>query len=309
MASPVIDGRVTDTGASYFTVTDLAAPGDGGSATGGSGPADGSGPGGGFRAVVDDWVERGVARTWTDRFPVLAAGGLGEPKAGPVRYAAPGGLRALVTDLLDTAAHEAGDRLVVRFDDEVHAVAPGPTVDAAPAAAVVLAMPDPQALRLLDPALKAERVVLASREWEPVLALVAGWDARRWPELDGAFVADDPVLGWLADDGRRRGDAAPVLVAHSTPPFAARHLDDPAAAAPAMVAAVARLLGTGEPRVAQVRRWTHARPSAVRETDFHLGAARVGLAGDGWGSAKVQTAFTSGDALGRALAEELGPSG
>jgi len=296
MASPVINGRVTDTGASYFTVSDASAAPDGGSA------ADG------FRAVVDDWVERGFARPWTDRFPVLAGDGLGEPKPGPVRYAAPGGLRALVNDLLERAAHETGDRLLPRFGEEVRAVGPGPTVDGTPVAAVVLAMPDPQALRLLDPALEPERAELGGREWEPVLALVAGWAERTWPELDGAFVADDPVLGWMADDGRRRGDGAPVLVAHSTSPFAAQHLGDPAAAAPEMVAAVDRLLGTGAPGAAQVRRWSYARPSAAREAACHVGAARVGFAGDGWGSAKVQTAYASGEALGRVLAGELGSS-
>ena len=286
LEGPVLGGRVTDTGASYFTVTpDVVVDG--------------------FPAVVDGWVERGLARPWTDRFPVLGPDGFGEAKVGPQRYAAPVGLRSLVTDLLERTAEEAGGRLVTSFSDEVRAVEAGPRVDGAPVDAVVLAMPDPQALRLLGPALGAERAVLEARTWEPVLALVAGWQQRTWPELDGAFVADDTVLGWVADDGSRRGDGAPVLVAHSTSAFAAAHLDDTAAAAPAMLTALDRLLGTGPPTTAQVRRWTYARPAAPREAAFHWGAARVGLAGDGWGAPKVQTAWASGDALGRAVAAEL----
>lgn len=298
MASPVLGGRVVDTGASYFTVSGDDVP---------EGTVS-EGDGDGFRAVVDDWTRRGLARPWTDSFPVVDASGLGEPKKGPVRYAAPRGLRSLVADLLDQAAAHAGDALSVRFGTEAGAVGVGPSVDGCEAAAVVLAMPDPQALRLLEPGLTAERSVLTGREWEPVLALVATWPERAWPELDGAFVADDQVLGWVADDGRRRGDGASVLVAHSTSPFAATHPGDPAAAGPEMVASLDRLLGTGEPLTAEVRRWTFARPSAARQAPFHLGPARIGLAGDGWGSPKVQTAWSSGDALGRALAAECGPS-
>ena len=47
------------------------------------------------------------------------------------------------------------------------------------------------------------------------------------------------------------------------------------------------------------------RPVKAHEEPFHLGDALVGLCGDGWGSPRVETAWTSGRALGRALAERL----
>ena len=53
-----------------------------------------------------------------------------------------------------------------------------------------------------------------------MLALTATFETRTW-DLDGAFVSDDTILGWIADDGSRRGDGAPVLVAHSTSEVAA----------------------------------------------------------------------------------------
>ena len=119
MASRRTDGRMVDTGASYFTASDPD-----------------------FTAVAQEWRGRGLAREWTDTFSVAEEGALA-PKSGPVRWAAPGGLRSLVEDL-------ATD-LDVRHQT-VASVAPGPLVDGLPAAAVVLAMPDPQARRLLDPA-------------------------------------------------------------------------------------------------------------------------------------------------------------
>ena len=54
-----------------------------------------------------------------------------------------------------------------------------------------------------------------------------------------------------------------------------------------------------------MQRWSLARPAEPREQDFHLGPARVGLCGDGWGSPRVETAWRSGTLLGRALVDEL----
>lgn len=266
MASRRIDGRYVDLGASYLTARDPR-----------------------FAAVVDDWTARGLARAWTDTFTVLPSG---ERKSGPLRHGAPGGLRSLVQDLA------AG--LDVRQKTEVTAVGPGPTVDGVRYDAVVLAMPDPQALRLLDPALGVERALIEGREWQPVLALAARFDARTW-DLDGAFVHGDDVLDWVADDGRRRGDSAAVLVAHSTPGFAAEHLADPQAAVPQLAGALRSLLWLPEPRGTYLQRWTYAKPVGTREAPFHLGGSRVGLCGDGWGASKVEAAWLSGALLGSAL--------
>jgi len=276
MSSPRVEGRPVDLGASYFTARDE-----------------------GFVQVVERWQARGLARPWTDAFHLATADGLGERKPGPLRWGAAGGLRSLVADLL------AG--LDVRQAAEVGVVGPGPVVDGRSYDAVVLAMPDPQAGRLLDPGLEAERAAVAGRAWEPVLAVAARWRERTWePAFDGCFVQGSNALGWIADDGRRRGDGAPVLVGHSTSTFAENRLADPDAAADEMVTAVRAVLDVDTAPVwTRVQRWTFARPAEPRETTFHLGPARVGLCGDGWGSPRVETAWASGDSLGRALAEQL----
>lgn len=269
MASKRLWGRPVDLGASYFTVDDP-----------------------GFAAVVDDWAARDLARRWTDTFTAIDADG-SSSKTGPVRWGATHGLRSLVEDL-------ASDLVVERRE----------VTDLAElgAATVVLAMPDPQARRLVGDHPVAD---VLGREWEPVLALAARWPDRSW-DLDGAFVNDDGDVAWIADDGRRRGDDAPVLVAHSTPALAARHLDDPSGAAPAMVEAVRRLLGVGEPDEVHVHRWTFARPTGKREAAYALvdGDPLVGVCGDGWGPRpKVETAWVSGTSLGQALAGTLSAAG
>lgn len=277
MASKQVDGRVVDTGASYFTVSDD-----------------------GFEAVVRGWEERGAARPWTDTLVVSHDGDL-EPKPGPMRWAAAGGLRSLVEDL--------ARGLDVRRATVEH-VGPGPVVDGLAASAVVLAMPDPQAVRLLDPAYASLRSALDD-PFEPVLALTATWDERVWDDVQGAFVAGDDVISWIADDGRRRGDGAPVLVAHSTPDFAAEHLDAPDEAAGPMAVAVRDALGIEtEPVSTHVHRWTFGKPSGSREEpyalDDSLDGALVGVCGDAFSDRpRVEAAYLSGTALGEALAERL----
>ena len=276
LASRRIEGRYVDLGASYLTATDAR-----------------------FQQVVDDWVARGLARPWTNAFHVATPAGLGGLKPGPLRYGAAGGLRSLIEDLLEG--------FEVAHHSEVSQVGPGARIDGRQYAAVVLAMPDPQALRLLCAELTAERAAVADRAWEPVLTLAAGWPERCWgPEFDGCFVNDSPVLGWIGDDGRRRGDGAPVLVAHSTSLFAAPRLEEPQDADTALLAELRKVLAIDiEPTWTQVQRWSLARPTGPREELFHLGAAGVSLCGDGWGSPRVETAWLSGTLLGQELARQL----
>ncbi len=282
MSGRRLDDRPVDLGASYFTVSDE-----------------------GFAAVADGWRDAGLARPWTDTFVALSDEGA-ETKQGPVRWGAPHGLRATVEAL--------AEGLPVTHDQVVERVAVEDgrlVVDGQPAAGVVLAMPDAQARRVLGAGLDHVAGRL-TRESEPALALAAGWQARGW-DLDGAFVNDDEVLAWVADDGRRRGDDAPVLVAHSTAHFAARHLEQPEAAGPELVAALRALLDLPEPSWSHVHRWSLAKPTGERDAAYLLEdgggtdvAGLVGVCGDGWGpQSKVEGAWLSGRELGRALVARL----
>ncbi len=281
MAVRTDHGRPVDVGASYFTVADPA-----------------------FDAVVRDWVERGLARPWTDTLGVYEAGSAGGGAAlrastGPMRWAGSRGLRSLVENL----AEGLDVRQVL-----VSGVGPGPTVDGDPVLAAVLAMPDPQGRRLLHPDLTAEGAAL-SAGFEPVLVLTAAWPSRGWDDnLDGLFVNGDDQLSWIADDGRRRGDGAPVLVAHSTPATAAAHLHEPEQAAAPMLRALRRILSIrDEPTWTQLQRWTYARPTGTRSERYLLTDDGISACGDGWSDKpRVEAAYLSGIALGTALVARYG---
>ena len=267
MASPLLHGRRVDLGAGYFTVRDP-----------------------GFDAVNRAWRAAGLVRPWTDTFAVLTPGAEPATTTGPMRWATPGGLRSLVRHLLADTPVDGGVEL-----------------SELPAGPVVVAMPDPQAARLVS--------VPDPVDCSPTISVACGFAGSRMPAGFGfrnaAFVHDHPDLEFLADDGARRGDGAPVLVAHTTPRRARRHLDDPAAAVAPVVAALRELLRLPEPSWTHSHRWSLAKPTGRHDDSFavlDVGGRPVGLAGDQWcpaGSPRVESAWRSGTDLGHALLARL----
>jgi renalase len=269
LAGRRVDGRYADIGAGYLTADDHA-----------------------FQGLLDSWRIRGLAVPWTDTLVAYGPDRSPARSTGPVRWAAAGGLRSLAEDL--------AAELDLTVEHEVRHVGPGPVVDGERADAVVLAMPGPQALRLLGPDAAALRAAAGSQTWSPALSAVLGYRERRWPEFHAGFVNDHPVLAKVFDDGDRRGDRAPYLVAHTTAEFAARHLKDPAAAAADIESAVRTLLDLPAATSTFVHRWTYAQPEPAGDGEFARDGALY-LAGDVFGRPRVQTAWTSGRAVARAI--------
>ncbi len=243
----------------------------------------------GFDEVVRRWQDCGLAREWTDTFGVVGGDGADGGDAtstGPMRWSTPGGLRRLVRDVL-------GDIDVTTLD-----------VEDLPDGDVVLAMPDPQAARITG--------VPDAVGYEPVIAVVVEFDAiavcfADLPFAGAAFVNDHPDVAFVADDGSRRGDRAPVLVVHTTPQRARRHLDDPAAAVPVVVDAITTMFGLDRPIWTHPHRWRFAKPAGSHETSHHLTTVDgrlIGLAGDQWcpqGSPRVESAWRSGTDLAASI--------
>ncbi|MBB5894567.1 NAD(P)/FAD-dependent oxidoreductase [Kutzneria kofuensis] len=275
LATRRYDGRPTDIGAAYFTVSDPS-----------------------FDAVVRRWQDAGLAREWTDTL-VAFEDGRSAPQPGPMRWAAPGGLRSL--------AEHLADGLTVKLQHAVTAVEPGPMVDGVPVDAVALAMPGPQALDVLDPCLRAARAAADGQNWSPSFAVTLRYPERAWPDFHGAFVNGHDVLTTICDDGDRRGDGAPVLVAYTTASYTATRLGAHDQVIAEVADAVEEVLGLpARPVTGYAHQWPHARPETPSDAPFHLDEDNVGVCGDAWGPSRVQTAWLSGTALGRALASRLG---
>ena len=275
------DGEVVDLGAAYFTA---------------SGPD--------FAARVDDWTERGLAKAWFDTCTVIDDAG-SRRERGPMRFAATRGTRSLVVDLLEVLG--ATGRLELALATRVQQVrgadesaGRAATIDDAEFDAVILAMPDAQALRILDPASTAIISAMINGEpWQPVLSHIMVFEQRHWADNDFWFINNSPVVASVADNSRRRGSDSAVLVAHSTSQLARAHFDAPEQAANEMSAAVADALGfTARPVHTLTRRWGLAHPVQPRELACGWDeAARVAVCGDGWhGKPRIEAAWMSGKA-------------
>ena len=235
-----------------------------------------------FADVVERWHGAGSARPWTDTFGVLTPGAAPGTSAGPIRWATPDGLRSLVREILDGIEVDRED------------------VTELPEGDVVLAMPDPQAGRLT--------LVPDAVDYDPVIAVVLGFDSLVLPFRDAAFVNDHPDIQFLADDGARRGDSAPVLVAHTTPECARAYLQNPDSAVEPVVRALREVLDSPTPTWTHAHRWSFGKPAGYHPHTFSInesGGRTIGFAGDQWsptGPPRVESAWRSGTDLGRALA-------
>jgi renalase len=257
-----------------------------------------------FGELVQRWQERGLAAEWTDTFVLATPDGRIGTTTSLMRWSSPGGLGSLVEDL--------ADGVQVRLQHVVKAVtvgAGGLAVDGEPVAAVALAVPDPQAAELVSPQV-AIALGVAARAWAPALCLWAAWAQSWWPPIDGVFVDDSTVLSWVADDGSRRGDGAPVLVAHTTTAFAEQCLDDVTAAVDPMLGELPAVVGTGampEPEWVRVHRWSLAAPRHPRSQPYGWLPLGVGACGDGWGPrSRVEQAWLSGHLLAGQILAHLG---
>lgn len=285
MASPIVHGRAVDIGASYFTVRDPA-----------------------FGSLVEGWAAAGLARPWTDTFAAFEVGAEPSTSSGPMRWAAPAGLQSLVaaTAGADEGEGEGGGEGEGEGGGSGGVILEvGRDLDALPDGHVVLAMPDPQAACLVP--------IPDAVAYDPTIAVVLGFEERSW-SFDGAFVNGHPTVNWVADDGTRRGDGAPVLVAHTTAGEARRLAGSPASLAARVVSETLReLIGLPEPAWTSVHYWEAAKPAGSHPSTFGLieepGGRLIGLAGDQWSGSttpRVESAWRSGVDLAGALVARLG---
>ncbi len=269
-----------------------------------------------FQARVDGWLATGDVAVWTRGMHVWHPdAGWTEPgPGGHPRYAPPSGMSALGR-LLGAGVdvrREAPVARVRRIDGGWRvAMADGSTVDAR---TTLLTAPAPQALALVAGATlePGAAETLAAIEFEPVFAVLAGYEGAAPPPWPGVRVEGHPDLAWVAHDGSRRGAAGGrgpmVLVVHATPAFTRAHLDAPhdEVADALLRAATALAPWADRPAWRDVHRWRYARPVATLSEPYLAAAPGLLVAGDAFGSDRVEGAFLSGLAAAEALAVELG---
>jgi predicted NAD/FAD-dependent oxidoreductase len=253
-----------------------------------------------FRAEVDDWLNRGVVRYWTDRFPQRpragaagddrssAAAGTGGDGSGVGGKGAPGrharyrgdpGMTAIAKDFAQGLDIRLSTRVVtVRRPFELVTEAG----DILPARGVILTPPVPQTIALLEAGGLAgaeSRIRPASRAADPqaqprlgdidydkclvLLARLPAGDAGVASPLGepGALRKPSDAIDWIADNGVKGvSPAAGALTVHFSPAFSDEYYDAPDADAAAAMLPKLREVLDVEPTEYQVKRWRYSKP-------------------------------------------------
>lgn len=241
-----------------------------------------------LRRLVLILRDRGIADIWTDTTYAHdpATGELAPAAASDwcPYYVAPAGMNAVGKFL--------GSDLTIWLNRRVQAIAPTEgkiwhlTLEAAngdaqtpielTARAVVVAIPAPQALMLLEPLadLPLEFVSqVRSAEFDPCISAIAAYPAFRQRDMArretgwrAVAFPKDAQLAWIGWDSSKRSlSEQPVFVLHGSAEFARQYLDaedlQPAGEALLAEAAKSLLPWLASPEWMQVHRWRYAFPS------------------------------------------------
>ncbi len=276
---------------------------------------------------IDRLLSAGVITRWTEVAHTLSTSGQIRADAAPSpRYIAPAGMSAIAKELaidLDVRRNQrVGSIFPTRqgwkFTIEADQTIAAPVV----ARSLVVAIPAPQALALLEPIADSEAFVdfeeleelkemqlkLRSVQFDPCITAIAVYPAARLADLQAVVwkaltLERDPILKWIGLDSSKRPNATqPVLVLHSTAAFAGQVFDAPdlrAIGQQMLDRAAQRLMPWfNAAELLQVHRWRYA---FVRQflTESCL-ISRVPLpivcCGEWCGGQQVETALASGAA-------------
>jgi renalase len=264
-----------------------------------------------FDPVVAGWAAAGLITPWQGRLVALSSGRLIERTLSAQRFVGRPGMQSLP----DHLARGLDVRLLVPIDRLSRTAAgwrlidtAGGTVGLSTFDAVCLAVPSPQATQLLR-GVSALADACASVAWEPCWATLVALERPCGVEFDGAFVNDDPILGWIARDSTKpdrplTDGVGERWVLHARPRWSREYLDMPEDEVAhwmlrAFVARLGRVLV--QPRAISLL-WPCATPSnPLAQACLWDPRQRVGAAGDWCGGPRVEGAWLSGLALAAAV--------
>ncbi len=291
--------------------------------------------------LIEILVNRGILQAWTNTIYELKSA---KPESGVESHAHPSPLTPNPS-VIDCYAAPTGMTAVAKFlaigleiwlNRRVHSITPTidntwhltlePTAEThneLTAKAVVLAIPAPQALMLLEPLAQSSLPTafidtLRSVEFDPCLSVIAGYPTvgaghpLPLPTWKACTVSNDFDLAWIVLDSSKRPDAQiPVFVLQSTAEFAKRYLDaqDLNSAGQQLLSRAAQLFipWLDTPDWFQVHRWRYALPGRPLNQDCLDAGTLLPLVccGDWCGGNLIESALNSGFAAAVQINNQL----
>lgn len=276
-----------------------------------------------FRRFVEILQLRHILEVWTEEvYELTASAPLSEPNNRSPRYVAPEGMSAIAKSL--------APGLEILLNQRVIAITPTPennwrlTLESSneelTAKAIVIAIPAPQAVMLLEPL--GESVLntvfldkLRSVEFYPSISAIAGYPptSQPLPQWKALTFVDDIDLAWIGlDSSKRPNPQQPHFVVQSSADFAQRHLEsqDLQPAGQYMLQRAAESLSLpwlNTPEWMQVHRWRYAFPSHPWHEAFLSAGTPLPLVccGDWCGGNLAEGAMLSGLAAADEINNQL----
>lgn len=267
-----------------------------------------------FRQQVDRWLADSVCFEWSRGFHQWQDGSLRPPgeDAYP-RYACHEGMaslgRALAGADAEFVQRETRAVSVKSGGTGWQVTTTNGTLYEAPA--LLLAVPPTQALTLLPPGMTLVRGFLEGVTLDPSLTVVARYP-RLSPAWRGIQLPDHPILSWISHDTSKRSSLHPgatILVLHAGAGFSKAHAEaEETAIVHEMLTAASAVTGLNlqHPDDYFMQKWRYAlatpQPPDTPLFRFVDTANPLAVAGDAVAGGKIEGAWLSGRAAGRALA-------
>lgn len=279
MATRRIEDAVCDHGAQFFTIRNTR-----------------------FQGLTTPWLASGAVTEWAQGLT-----GPGDTAEAEICWRGSPAMTAV------PKAIAAG--LDVMLEQEVTAIRPGTDnawtltfksgVEQA-CAALILAVPSPQALALLDAGgvtiARNMRPQLEAITYDPCLSVMALLDGPSALKAPGALRLGEGPLRWLADNQLKGISTRPCVTLHASPEFSTSYWERREEGCAGLLEAAAPYIGA-KVLTAQIHGWRYARPRSV----FHATCLMVNatppliLAGDAFGGPRVEGAALSGLAAATAI--------
>ena len=265
-----------------------------------------------FRAEVARWQQAGVAALWDARLASFGGSSWSTPETPLERFVGTPRMTSPAAWLVQ-GLQQAGECTQTQWQTTVQRLerqADGWALTSAEHglhaqrySAVLLAVPAPQAVPLLQPVAAAGAAVAASARMRGSWAVMVRCPAPVPLPWDGAFINDGP-LRWVARDSSKPGRTVPpgmeTWLLHASPEWSEAHIEDSAdAVTGTLLAAFAALGGPAAHLVqATAHRWRYADTEpALTQGHWWDATACVGMCGDWLNGGKVEGAWLSGQSL------------
>lgn len=259
-----------------------------------------------FSVQVQAWVESGVVQEWAGSVGVVRHGEFRRTSQETMRYVAVPSMTAIAKELARDQSIVLQQRVVgIEREQRGSVLVMESQEQFGPFDWVISSAPAPQSAAIFQP-WKDFTKPFVDLDLEPCWAVMIASSERIDTPFDGMFVEDSP-LSWICRQGSRpsRQVESDRWVLHASPAWSRVHIEDsPQAAQDQLIEAFWKAVGF-EPRelsFTQIHRWRFSIPLHTLEVPYLLDAdLGFAVCGDWCAGPKIEGAWRSGDALGRAI--------